>query len=258
MNADPSSLTITPFRLLIDPPAPGPWNMAVDEALLERAAAGGGCCWRFYGWAPPTLSLGYFQPYHDRERHPASLSCPAVRRASGGGAIVHDAEITYALVLPAEHPLAVRRQTLYELVHAALVDVLRSGGIAAELCREGTPSRGASQPFLCFQRRTPGDVLVGTAKIAGSAQRRKLGAVLQHGSLLVRRSPAAPELAGLSEFSPSPTDEERLMRGWLDRLSQRLHVSWQTEPLTAEERGLAGRFAETKYASAWWNLGRNR
>jgi len=232
--------------------------MAVDEALLERAAAGCGWCWRFYRWVEPTLSLGRFQRYEDRRRHPASLSCPAVRRASGGGAIVHDAEITYSLVVPADHPLAVRRTALYELVHAALIDVLRSGGIAAEVCREGSSVRDFGQPFLCFQRRTPGDVLVGTAKVAGSAQRRKRGAVLQHGSLLLGRSPAAPELAGLSELSALPTSEERLIHGWLDRLSECLGASWQIEPLTVPERDLAARLAETKYASAWWNLGRKR
>ena len=232
--------------------------MAVDEALLQWAAARGGWCWRFYRWAEPTLSVGRFQRYEDRQQHPASLSCPAVRRASGGGAIVHDAEITYSLVVPAGHPLAVRRIALYGLVHGTLIDVLRSLGIAAELCREGSSARGARQPFLCFQRRAPGDVLVGTAKVAGSAQRRRRGAVLQHGSLLLRRSAAAPELAGLGELAPSPTSEERLVHGWLDRLSESLDASWQIEPLKADERDLAGRLAETKYASAWWNLGRKQ
>ena len=72
------------LRLLIDPPAAGPWNMAVDEALLETADRGQ-CTLRFYQWQQPTLSLGYFQPYEDRWRHEASGSCIAVRRPAAAG-----------------------------------------------------------------------------------------------------------------------------------------------------------------------------
>ncbi len=232
--------------------------MAVDEALLEGTAAGGGWCWRFYRWAEPTLSLGRFQRYDDRRWHAASSICPAVRRESGGGAIVHDAELTYSLVVPADHPLATHRLTLYRVVHGALIDVLRSGGIAAMICRERIFLPELGRPFLCFDRRTPGDVLVGAAKVAGSAQRRKRGAVLQHGSLLLRRSPAAPELAGLDELASSAANEESLIRGWLDRLSESLGVAWQLSSLRAEEKDLAARLAETKYAAAWWNLGRGQ
>jgi len=64
-----------PFLLLLDPPAPGAWNMAVDETLLEAAANDGLCTLRFYRWIEPTLSLGYFQAYADREKHEASLGC---------------------------------------------------------------------------------------------------------------------------------------------------------------------------------------
>ena len=60
------------FHLLLDPPAAGAWNMAVDETLLEAAAAEGQCTLRFYQWAEPTLSLGYFQAYADRNQHEAS------------------------------------------------------------------------------------------------------------------------------------------------------------------------------------------
>ena len=84
-----------PTFLLLDPPASGAWNMAVDEVLWRWSAAAGRCCWRFYRWEEPTLSLGYFQSYDDRARHAASQGCPVVRRPSGGGAIVHDKEKGY-------------------------------------------------------------------------------------------------------------------------------------------------------------------
>ena len=88
-------------RLIVDPPAPGAWNMAVDEALFEQAAKFGTPTLRFYQWSEPTLSLGYFQNYDDRRSHAASLGTAAVRRTTGGGAILHDQELTYSLVWPA-------------------------------------------------------------------------------------------------------------------------------------------------------------
>ena len=188
-------------RLFIDPPASGAWNMAVDETLLESAADGGGFSLRFYRWQEPTLSLGYFQQYDDRWQHAASLNCPAVRRATGGGAILHDREITYSIAVPPGHRLAVKHIALYETIHAALIDVLAGYGIHASLCQAKAGKCGRSQPFLCFQRRSPGDVLLSDVKIAGSAQRRCRGAVLQHGSVLLARSPAAPELPGLAEVA---------------------------------------------------------
>jgi hypothetical protein len=93
------------IRLIIDPPQNGAWNMAVDEALLLDAIEDGSATLRFYQWSEPTLSLGYFQRYADRNQHHASRNCAIVRRQSGGGAILHDRELTYSLVLPPGHPL---------------------------------------------------------------------------------------------------------------------------------------------------------
>ena len=105
--SDPSRV----LRVIVDPPADGAWNMAVDEALLlsdERT----GLTIRFYQWEEPTLSLGYFQSLAEREQHPPSVDCPMVRRASGGGAILHDRELTYSMVAPLDQrdPRAARLQ----------------------------------------------------------------------------------------------------------------------------------------------------
>ena len=247
-----------PCRLLIDPPASGAWNMAVDEVLLEWSAASGRCGWRFYGWEEPTLSLGYFQRYEDRRDHAASRECAAVRRASGGGAIVHDAELTYSVVVPGGHPLACRRLVLYEAVHAALVDVLAERGIAASVgsAPPGAPSQ--RQPFLCFQRRAPGDVLVGGVKVAGSAQRRSSGAVLQHGSVLLSRSAAAPELDGLDDATGTPIDRDQLIETWLEKLAGRLAMSWRNEPLQDAERHRVAALSNGKYGSNGWTRDRRR
>lgn len=243
---------LTECRLLIDPPGPGAWNMAVDELLLEWSAEGGCCCWRFYLWDRPTLSLGYFQRYEDRLQHLPSRECPVVRRLTGGGAIVHDAELTYSLVVPAGHPLAARRNLLYETIHTSLIAVLAELGVAATLYRPPGDPQHRPQPLLCFQRRAPGDVVVGPIKIAGSAQRRRRGAVLQHGSLLLGRSKAAPDLPALEDLTGSTIPQVALVPTWLGDLQRRLAVRWRREPLSDQQRRRAATLAEDRYGSARW------
>jgi lipoate-protein ligase A len=226
--------------------------MAVDEVLLKAAAAGG-CSLRFYRWQVPTLSLGYFQAFDDRRRHAASLGCPVVRRSSGGGAIVHDRELTYSVALPGEHTLARERLLLYQTVHDTLIEVLAGAGIRAELYRPRPQERAPCLcPFLCFQRRAAGDVVVGTAKVAGSAQRRFQGAVLQHGSVLLGRSEAAPELDGLRELSGKPLHDGPLIEAWADHLRQRLDLAWHRQLLTDKQRAEAADLARRKYAADAW------
>src|SRR5579883_966589 len=86
-------------RLLPDSTADGPWQMASDEVMLESAAAGAASI-RFYRWSQPTLSLGYFQREAVRRSDPRLARLPFVRRATGGAALVHDNELTYAIALP--------------------------------------------------------------------------------------------------------------------------------------------------------------
>jgi lipoate-protein ligase A len=232
--------------------------MAVDEWLMEWSAATGAWGWRMYAWQQPTLSLGYFQAYEDRRRHAASLGCPVVRRMSGGGAIVHDAELTYSFVVPRRHPLALRRGVLYRAVHATLIEALSRHGIAACLCGEGDSTSPGESPFLCFLRRAPGDVLLGSKKIAGSAQRRSAGAVLQHGSVLVARSPAAPEIEGLKELAKKPLGHSSVRETWLGALCARLGLRWRDQPLSCSERGRVAELVEAKYAGEAWTLRRGR
>ena len=145
--------------------------MAVDEVLLEWAAQSGGGWWRFYQWAQPTLSLGYFQEYARRAGHAASRGIACTRRLTGGGAIVHDRELTYSLAVPAGHRLALVRDRLYALVHQSLIATLADWSVAAALYPAAAgPATTAplAEPFLCFERRAAGDVVVGPAKIAGS------------------------------------------------------------------------------------------
>lgn len=245
---------MTPARLIPWQEFDGPLNMAIDSVLLARAEQSDSVVLRLYGWSEPTLSLGYFQPYADRQQHPASESIAVVRRETGGGAIIHDRELTYSLIVPRSQLKRLPPATLYCQVHRTLAAVLNEQyGVPAETC--GTPTvDGPAAPFLCFQRRADGDLIVDTIKIGGSAQRRPRGAVLQHGSLLVERSPFAPELDGIRERLPpgQSFDLEGFLPIWLPRLGERLGCEWQSQPLSEEELTEAGQLAAEKFGHADW------
>ncbi|MBP8975043.1 MAG: hypothetical protein KBH93_14345, partial [Anaerolineae bacterium] len=95
------------WRLLITPPADGPLNMAVDQAIMEAVAAGRvPPTLRFFAWTPPCLSLGYTQPVADVDRaRLAARGWDLVRRMTGGRAILHTDELTYSVALPATDPV---------------------------------------------------------------------------------------------------------------------------------------------------------
>lgn len=242
-------------QLLTDPPMPGPVNMAVDEVLLETVTRTGSPILRFYTWSEPTLSLGYFQLFSERERHPESLSCPVVRRATGGGAILHDRELTYSLSWPRrELPPGVDckatkgSEWMYEWVHQSLIDVLAELGADAQFCK---PTAGAEKSFLCFERRSGWDVGLGDVKILGSAQRSYRGGVLQHGSLLLSASPFTPQLAGLSEQGFS-LGLDPLTALWAARIAAKADLQVEPSTLdTAHRRSWEQRVGE-KYGSPKW------
>lgn len=239
------------LRLIVDPPGAGDWNMSLDEALLDQVGENGRTgCLRFYFWDQPTLSLGYFQSHRSRDRHTFSQACPLVRRSTGGGAIVHAEELTYSLVLPVQHASQVTR--LYEICHQTLIDELSTRGIVAT--RWGQARRGSvgDEPFLCFLRRSEDDIVIGRHKIAGSAQRRRRGGVLQHGSVLLRKTCHAPELAGIEDLSALRIDPYELARRWAARLGDCLGVGLCRGHPTAGEVEQAARYRSQKFGNRQW------
>lgn len=176
------------MRLIIDPSISGPLNMARDEALMTLVGAGeSGPTMRLYRWAEPTISLGYFQHYADYEALPPPAGeLAVVRRLTGGGAILHDLELTYSIAIPVGHALNHGGPNrLYQLAHDALINCLRELGLSTSRCGFTDDSSAARGPFFCFERRHCFDVLFDHQKLAGSAQRRTRTAVLQHGSIVL-------------------------------------------------------------------------
>ncbi len=183
--------------------------MAVDEALLESAVAGGLSTVRWYRWKRATLSIGYFQTLTAALGEIRFRELPVVRRLTGGGAIIHHHELTYSCTLPAAHALARDARELYLMVHQRIIEVLTGFGYAATLRGKTEPAR--SQEFLCFGRGDDFDVVMGEHKVLGSAQRRRKGAVLQHGSLVLQRSEWAGEFPGLFDCGEFKVPETALL-----------------------------------------------
>ncbi len=256
----------TPCRLIVDSPADGAWNMALDEALLDAAAKTEVPTLRLYQWQSPTLSLGYFQQYADREQHEPSCEAEVVRRMTGGGAILHDRELTYSLFLPSSHPLAQNTQSLYEAVHHTIIQLLSqlvSQNDSWQFASCEKPSEGAptTEPFLCFQRRSPGDVLLQPTKptdtsvdykVVGSAQRRRRGAVLQHGSVLLSRSRLAPELPGINEVLGENLNPEDLAKSLATEIGSQLRFDLQ-ESSPDDFHQETEKLLKSRYASGQWS-----
>jgi lipoate-protein ligase A len=204
--ACPQVRALTALRWIIDPPADGPTNMARDEAILQFVGRGESPpTLRFYRWSPPTISLGYFQRYDEYGALPPPAGeLAVVRRQTGGGAILHDLELTYSVVLPLDHPwIAPAGSTaLYGRVHSAFATVLAGYGLPITRPGPEAPA-GCSHggPFFCFENHSRFDLLAGGRKLLGSAQRRTSTALLQHGSLILSRRFEQQACAAVAEYA---------------------------------------------------------
>jgi lipoate-protein ligase A len=239
------------IRLLPFAAASGPLNMARDEALLH-AADRGVASLRFYTWDEPTLSLGYFQPAADRLTDPALSQMAWVRRATGGAAIVHDPphEITYSLALPAGEDWQPRGEAWICRLHHVVRDVLNDLGVPARAVVCGEEKKLG--PVLCFRHHTAGDLVVGEHKVAGSAQRKWKGALLQHGSLLFRRSPLVESVPGVFDLCGVKLTHA-VREPILTALAAETGWTLESGDWSAEELADADRLAADKFAAAEWN-----
>jgi lipoate-protein ligase A len=172
------------WRLLVSSAASGAENMALDEALMERARATGEWVLRVYSWSAPTISLGRNQTArgrYDLERI-RGRGLGVVRRPTGGRAILHHREVTYSVTAPTA--AAGELGESYRRINRLLLSALRSLGVGASVA---APATRAIAPGMspCFDEPAAGELVLDGRKLAGSAQWRMEGALLQHGSILI-------------------------------------------------------------------------
>jgi lipoate-protein ligase A len=184
----PTEETFEPavWRLIVDEvPRSGAANMALDQALAEAAAQGESLpTLRFYRWHPPAVSLGRYQPIEDINTSAVfELGYEIVRRPTGGRAILHTDELTYSVVAPATEP-RVRGSVMqaYLRISDALLEGLRALGVPAEKAA-GSVRAGPDVSAACFETPSAYEITASGRKLMGSAQSRRAGYVLQHGSL---------------------------------------------------------------------------
>ncbi|HEU5013295.1 MAG TPA: lipoate--protein ligase family protein [Roseiflexaceae bacterium] len=259
------------WRLLIDAPADGAMNMARDEALLHAHAAGmTPPTIRLYQWQPACLSLGRFQRSGDVDWEACARGgVDVVRRLSGGRALLHADELTYAVIARTDHPLFAGRGSIlhsYHDISLALLHGLQRLGVAAELA---PAARRRAVSMACFDTPAAFELTVGGRKLVGSAQARREGVLLQHGAL-----PFSPHAARLQSLLTCAIPDLNTTMMTLDEALERpanaatvadalvagFQAAWNIalEPgtLIPEEQTLEHELRASRYANAAWTRAR--
>ncbi|MBE1440997.1 biotin/lipoate A/B protein ligase family protein [Paenibacillus sp. OAS669] len=264
------------------------YNMAVDEAILIAHSEGkSGPTVRFYGWNPPTLSIGYFQK--SEEVHFEQLQKEGlgfVRRPTGGRAVLHDKELTYSIIVSESYPGIPSGVTeAYRVLSEGLLFGFQKLGLDAQmvhLATEEEKSKYASMgSAACFDSPSWYELVVEGRKIAGSAQTRQKQVVLQHGSILLdmdtdqlfrvlqfkneriqarlkqqftQKAVAINDIC--LELGRAPVQLQDLERAFREGMAEGLNVELEESGLTEYELSLVEQLMADKYANDEWNLRR--
>lgn len=223
------------WRLITTWGAAPAFNMGLDEALLF--SHGAPVTLRLYTWSPDTLSLGYFQALEDVPG--AERAGALVRRITGGGAIHHRDELTFSITAPLDHPLyrgPVAES--YTRVHAGIARALARHGVRAQERGASGLASDRADTGMCFHASTAQDLVWDGRKGVGSAQRRKDGRVLHHGSIKLDTTPLEGDIATLRGAGRSVTPEE-LGEDLVDVLAQALDVRFVRSAPGPGERAAA-------------------
>jgi lipoate-protein ligase A len=267
------------WRLLYHPPAGGAWNMAVDEALLEAVGRGVSApILRLYAWKPACLSLGQAQSAADVDGELlAGYGWDLVRRPTGGSAILHINELTYAVVAPLDEPrvkgtlmesyLAISRALTRALGFLGMEVTARDDAEARQVARSRNP--------VCFEQPSSYEIIFQGKKIIGSAQARRGAAFLQHGALplagditritqvLKYNDQSARQQAAAALVKRATTVEAATGRqvtwkmaanAFAAGFKQALGIDLQMDNLNETETCLAVEIMQQKYASNTWTL----
>ncbi|PAK29018.1 octanoyltransferase [Bacillus velezensis] len=261
------------------------FNMALDEALLY---------WysqkkippviRFYGWNPAALSVGYFQNIKKEINFDAvhKHGLGFVRRPTGGRGVLHDKELTYSVIVSEDHPEMPATVTeAYRVISEGILQGFRNLGLDAYFAIPRTEKEKESlknpRSSVCFDAPSWYELVVEGRKVAGSAQTRQKGVILQHGSILLDID--EDKLFDLFLY-PSDRVRERMQRNFKNKavainalapkrvtmdeariafkagFEEGLNIHLEPYTLTSEELAFVNELAETKYASDEWNYKR--
>jgi lipoate-protein ligase A len=232
------------WRLLESSAATGAENMALDQAIVEAVSRGDSLpTLRLYAWEPPCLSLGHAQSLDDVDlERLEALSWGLVRRPTGGRAILHTDELTYSVAAPASHPdLAGTVLGSYRTISSGLIAGLARLGLEAEVQPEVRLSEKERANPICFEVPSSYEITVRGRKLVGSAQVRRKGGVLQHGSL-----PLTGDIRRICQVLRFDSDaaREAAARGLARRAATLEELLGRSIPWEEAARAMAAGFAE--------------
>lgn len=258
------------FRLILHPRMEGRLDMAVDEALTEAVGEGRSAqVVRLYGFSPPTLSLGRFQPAKGLtvDEMLTADGVTLVRRPTGGHAVLHDSELTYSVILSKQQIESTlgsaRKRAVYEFIARILVAGLAELGVTGVI---NASQRGDAHNPDCFG--SAGEYEISSAagqKLIGSAQMTTRRAILQHGSI-PWENPGRKVFRYLrveqpvDSHPPSCLDEQTGSSHTFEKVRDAFAAAFRSSldaedsTLSAEEEQAARRILQAKYASDEWNL----
>lgn len=246
------------WRLIDSGPHHPYYNMALDEAIMRAIGEGGVV--RFYSWEPPALSLGYFQSASDFDLNELAAGGTIVlRRPTGGGAIYHYRELTFAVIAGpgTQRALGADIESRYARIHGAVINALRQFGVESEM-RGGEldPPFSPSAHRMCFNRTIGCDIVAGGRKLVGSAQRKIPNGFLQHGSIPLEQNPMSPSAAWVNDISDSQVSYESLAKALTSAFEETLGTNLLPGDVTAREEVQAQALVRSKYSTGEWNLKR--
>jgi lipoate-protein ligase A len=264
------------WRLLITPPNTGGWNMALDEAILEAVThQTQSPTLRLYAWSPYCLSLGHAQPIEDVNLNTLSTcGWDLVRRPTGGRAILHADELTYSVCAPLNNA-HVQGGVIesYRMIADALLNALEKIGIQADSKPKDQQQKHRSEDPVCFQFPSDYEITFAGKKIIGSAQARRSGALLQHGSIplfgdisriiscLKFETPANEERAKVNLLSKAATIKDvagqrvswkEVALAMIEAFEERFLIDLVQHAVSDEELSRAKQLAADKYNHSDW------
>lgn len=261
------------------------FNMALDQALLDWNSEGKiPPVIRFYGWNPTTLSIGYFQKV-EKEIDMAAVKAHNlgfVRRPTGGRGVLHEHELTYSVIVSEEHPdMPKTVNKAYKVISEGILKGFQQLGMDAYFAVLKTSEERESlknpRSSVCFDAPSWYEMVVEGRKVAGSAQTRQKGVILQHGSILLDLD--EDKLFSLFKY-PNDRVKERMQRAFKNKavaineiskekitieqakeafkkgFAEGLNIELEPYELSAEEMAYVQKIAKERYEQDEWNFKR--
>ena len=260
------------WRLIDSGPGCASYNMAMDEAIaLSVRRHGAPPTLRFYGWDSLSLSIGCFQKSADLDlAYCTSHDIPVVRRPTGGRAILHDSELTYAFSARTDHPRFSRGLLdSYRSISSAFCLAFKKIGVAVEARMTKERGRVLTGSPLCFSSSSYGEILVDRRKLVGAAQKRWHDGLLQQGSVPyaydeesmrhifgAHEHRQARECRAALREAVTDFSEQKLKDAIIGAFGETFGVSLQVSPPSLPEIRLAQELETQKYLLDSWNFHR--